>query len=753
MSSAAQRPSNIKENDLSGRQALNGFSAVTDRLDLIEGSLAKLVQQTSSRGSTPSTSLDSQKNTSATNPSRKEVGYFVDSRESSKESVSQPSSVHHDGDGSGGEQFYGATSLLSPFKAAYRRLAENLENDLDLAEKASLRNVTDNSPWILSELRSKIEAFPFKQDCGEPVFCGDGKAVELPPRSFVDSSIDSFLAEINLYTPIFEDARLREAIEMRYSGLSVGNAEAWNLCFNNIILLVMCLSSRVTRYNSSDFAGGIEDDIVQSFLKTSHRALQKLDSFSSPSLVHVQALCTLAMVAREYYESRVFTKLLPRACHIIRSIGQQQSFYCHNLRLETEDVGRERKSLFWALYVMDKQRCFMSGQPCDLHLFDSDIDLAFCKPGRPIFKYLRAQVHLMSLWEEIYITLYSPRAIRQGQAHRNEQAPKLDSSLWNWSLQYKDLMGKPALDAIPAILFIKLELKYCFNVGRVLIYRRVDEHAGKEQCRESAKLALRIIADVHKLGPSPGAVALRGRLFRSYPMISFIELFELMLDDPVQEAKGAASILHAVYEALLTLQHPQFPTVYYSRLLEGMAWCLGVVDVFKDTTISGNWPDGTGSSVFMRGQTVDASPTNQTRDIAQRPEPTIQALSHSYLKRKSMQSSQGDDEENRNSAHPPPYGNLVGVRTMELASHGEPHCSPSNGESSGGHDGFDQNPNRRPFSSSEQCQIPSFVMTDDTIDAEAINGFLSDDFWAIPSPRSDEHYHVPFDDRFFLSED
>ena len=215
------------------------------------------------------------------------------------------------------------------------------------------------------------------------------------------------------------------------------------------------------------------------------------------------------MVAREYFEGQVFDKLCSMACQLIRSMGLQQS---HSISLGPSDLDTERRNIFWALYVMDKQRVFMNGRPCDLYLFDSDIQLPIHDDASALQRYNLAHIHMMTLWEEVYVSLYSSRALRKGDIQRQEQICRLKSLVQRWTAQHNDLIDGSEEDDSSVTTFIRLELMYCSHVIHILMYRyRCQDHSNEQQWRTSAHAALKIISNLRSVDPTLSQAALLGR--------------------------------------------------------------------------------------------------------------------------------------------------------------------------------------------------------------------------------------------------
>ena len=215
------------------------------------------------------------------------------------------------------------------------------------------------------------------------------------------------------------------------------------------------------------------------------------------------------MVAREYCESQVFERLCHMACLVAKSIGLHR--LSSNLKGAMTREDTERTELFWALYVMDKERVFMTGQPCDFYIFDTDVQLldwdVECTPQH----YTMAHNHLMSLWEEIYISMYSSGAMRKGSLHRSSKVTKLSNLFRNWECKYEVLFTAPLAVEDFTKYCLQTELKYCFSVGQVLIHRCGRDETSKQQRIDSVYSALNIIKDIHGTSSSLGKVALLGR--------------------------------------------------------------------------------------------------------------------------------------------------------------------------------------------------------------------------------------------------
>ncbi|GME39351.1 Transcriptional regulatory protein [Neofusicoccum parvum] len=439
----------------------------------------------------------------------------------------------------------------------------------------------------------------------------NGRPTTLPPKTFLLSALDIYLSEINIYNPIFKESSLREAVELRYSTPALSpdpDREAWSLCFNNIILLAMCHTARLTDNGSGD-SQGIEHDLLQSFLRNTCRAIHNLERLSSPRFVNIQALATLALVGKECFEGCFFSQMLPRVFQIVRSTG------LHRAQAHRSTAGAspdERRMLYWTLYRLDKQRCFLKGQPCDLYSFDTDIPMVTHEPDTPESRFITAMNSLMAVWEKIYLLLYSPQVKMRRRRYVDEQVSELELALKGWYRRHSDLLSA---DSSPhgtppdgPHLFFRAELSFCFALSSLLIHRCVDGPGSRRKGLEAAQTALRIVANVRAAAPRSASVAFLGRIFHQYPALPFVEVYRHAVEHPAR-ARALAPLLAAAVAAAADLANPGFPRVFAALLRARMAWCLDVVEVFAAAACGSPSPSPPSSSslaVSRKGSLVDA---------------------------------------------------------------------------------------------------------------------------------------------------
>ncbi|KAK3332937.1 hypothetical protein B0T19DRAFT_439739 [Cercophora scortea] len=590
----------------------------------------------------------------------------------------------------GGERTYKYPAAMTLLKSLSKKLAGSyLISDLEVnanEDRAGSDHVTATTRAMIL---GQLQTCPFQGKCLSPDISSDNRPIVAPPQMIARLFVDGFLRNINSRIPIFEEQGLRNALDLYYSGAShapsslastppsalpVGEHESdnpWAIIFNNIALLELGLETHVTSWQgslagSSSMTSLLTEDLTSSFLRNCDRALADLTPYSRPCLLHVQALLTLALAAQEFYGNVLFEKVLQTACRVSRLLGLHISKGHEGTSGDT----KERERVFRVLYGMDKQRVFLTGDPCDLYHFDSDLELWKTRTDEtesPNKRLISAFDDMMVVWEEIYLKLYSVRAIAAGPAYLSSQVSSLMQLLTKWNQHhpgvmdpslahpsFMDNMGGPGtnhnLGGYDAddVLTAQFELRYCYHVTYVLILRsdQKKDERGQMQLRRHARTCLQLIVEMgNMLGdgnlPVPSRIAKArlaalSRVLGTYPMVAIMELISYRLDECIpnrpasqhssQSVQGEMQDIEADIDLLLTiprflqgLQHADRPNTYINRLRLGLGWAVQVLDeTRKSWRMSPRTRDG---SVMLSsaGSMIDGSTAVSTNGSASIP--------------------------------------------------------------------------------------------------------------------------------------
>ncbi|KAK8033911.1 hypothetical protein PG991_003309 [Apiospora marii] len=496
-----------------------------------------------------------------------------------------------------GDRVYGYPAPLVLVKALLRQASgpllgsdEHGDNPGRDGETAYITRALHDS-YVRVTFQKKLDEFPFKSRRPEPPVLGDANPVTTPPRLLANLFIQGYLKNINPRTPIFDEAELHSAIEAHYSEEhSPRDNTSWALIINNIVLLELGLEIQATRASQSN-SRGMNDDILPSFLKNCDRAIANLGAFSTPSLVNVQALITLVLVARDFYSHTVAQRVCQAACNAGKILGLHRSKpQPWGESSESDAAGAVRQRVFQVLYTMDKQRVFMTGLPCDLHMFDSD-HRPFSDPSG----------QLANIWEEIYLNLYTSRAMGLGADARARQVQQLSNSLSRFAQRHAKSVP-PSPGGVEDMDPITLELVYGFHVSQVLVLRcdRRSE-ASQERMLELARKSLRLVLAVCNLPPTTQRLGLLASIIGNYPMVAFFELASYRLAGLFKTGEADAavqadiSLLRAVCEHVQMPEHDKLKHIFHSRLVQGLRWTSDLLE-FLGESIASLAPNRDGSA-------------------------------------------------------------------------------------------------------------------------------------------------------------
>ncbi|KAI1656350.1 hypothetical protein F4813DRAFT_364070 [Daldinia decipiens] len=484
--------------------------------------------------------------------------------------------------GQGGERTYSYPAAIPLLVSLSKQLAQFLverggqqDGDVDAIVK---------DPALRIALRRQLQNFPLPQ-CQQPVIASDHKPITAPPRFLLDLFVNNFLGNINIRFPIFEETLLYRAIDTYYSAESSSDSSAWTSIFNNIVLLGLGLEVQVAEATQSN-TRNMNNDLLPSFLQNCDRALADLDPFTCPSIINVQVLIMLALVSKQFYGNIMFERMCQTACQVGLTLG------LHRSRTSEDDAGHrqtESERLFRVLYALDKQRAFMSGQTCDIHLFDSDLTLSSTNDNEPPSRRLNNGFdHMMEIWEEVYLSLYSSRANTAEEVYRVRQARRMTQLVDEWHQQNHELIAATFPGDTAGLTSIQLELKYCYHVTQVLCLRRDrQDELAQRQMRDHARICLRLVSEAGSSSPTTTSLALLDRMLGNYPVVAFIEIVAFYFNTlakgqvPALELEADLEILWAVCRYLQVLHNPSFQATYYPRLRDGLAWALENIEIMK----------------------------------------------------------------------------------------------------------------------------------------------------------------------------
>lgn len=457
-------------------------------------------------------------------------------------------------------------------------------------------------------MRRKLDQCPCgRRPCGEAPVHDDHSPITSPPRFLVNLFLGDYMRDFNSRVPVFDLETLTRSIDAHYDGRDSDDAggDAWALILNNIVLLELHLEAQHAHATGERWQSAY-NEFFQSFVKNCDRAVSNLGLFMKPSVVNVQALLTLvrifplsvryavanasllnqALAVQEIYPVRTGDRIFQVACQVGRAMGIQR----RRPLLDIDSAPGERIRLYSVLYSVDKQRALTSGHPCDMYLFESDIDLVDCGSAGGDPTFADAFNRLMMIWEEIYLSLYCPRALAFEAGRRRAELSSVQGSFDQWRERYSSLLETTKTDQRDQeAAALGVELRYMHHATEVLILRCGSQHGddAKRQVCESARKALSLTSCLMGPPTTKACLAALGRVFRSSTAVCCTELIAYHVGSlardgiPDPRADADLALLGTVRQHLTGLQHADFPLSYHTRIEKSLSWAWDILSSLK----------------------------------------------------------------------------------------------------------------------------------------------------------------------------
>ncbi|KAL4867054.1 hypothetical protein BDV12DRAFT_171887 [Aspergillus spectabilis] len=561
------------------KEVLDEFSSVTSRLDRIETALTGIwdyIKRTPAALHSPPTTNGAYSAPHA-------------HRDDGDESVNRHRNIEQLGDiEQSGGRIEECPAAFSLFRSLHRRLAASLEGNSE--EPRNLWALVAQHPNARQALTRQLEIFPFDGKCVVQPVTGDSQPVTVPPRGLVEGCVGDYLENINAYTPIFDKDGLKDKIAFYYDSPPCQQSLAQALTLSNIYLLSVTLERRVNRASGSEIRSSDDDvDTVRVLLKNCDRALQDLESFCRPGLENLESLLTLALVCQEYYTLPSYARVCQAAVRLVRTMG------FHQTRVETvgawESIS-EPERLFWVAYGLDKGLVFLSGHPGDLYLFDCTPPLRLYDEVPTMHELHGAFNNLVTIWEDIFLSLYSVRATTAERFGRGRQIALLQAKLGKWKESHGNLLSKWLLDRAYHLKVPQIELQYAYHITQILIQRCDSSLSLQERYRDSSRQALELLSNFNPAHLLPSTCTILSRIFLNYPMVAFHDLFLYISLSDKKALLENAHLLYTTRTLLQPFQDPEFTESYCTRLYAGLTWCTEQLDILLPLLTSGTLTGG-----------------------------------------------------------------------------------------------------------------------------------------------------------------
>ncbi|KAF5691254.1 fungal specific transcription factor [Fusarium denticulatum] len=287
----------------------------------------------------------------------------------------------------------------------------------------------------------------------QTVMLGQGKAI---PNCILQPMIDPYFDNINPHMPIWSRDRFQDFIaDMQLASTDQPHAAHVVFC-NSLAILILTAKLASSSRNSGSNWSSIDLELVKYFLSNATWAVHNLHELMTQRLSNIQALLSLHLVAQIHWGSERASLFLTLAAAGAKPLGlyQLESFQGY-----TNDEMQERKNLFLCLYILDKTRCWIDGQPPQVPLWHPEVLLS--RSG--IDLCLLARAKLSHIEETIFLQLYSDVSGDQPSKEVDQIASNLTLMLQRFSAEWR--LGDP--HDHQEMSFTKAELTLVISGGKM----------------------------------------------------------------------------------------------------------------------------------------------------------------------------------------------------------------------------------------------------------------------------------------------
>ncbi|KAF4958426.1 hypothetical protein FGADI_2348 [Fusarium gaditjirri] len=345
----------------------------------------------------------------------------------------------------GPHQYVGSTSLDSLINNfTHSILVPSCQNPY---QHMATRNDFMVAKDRLFQIASEAELLPSPRNLSPPT---------TPPLGIIQPMIDPYFDNINRHMPIWSRDRFRDFIaDMQLASGDQPHA-AHVIFFNSLAILILTAKLASTSGNPGSNWSSIDLELVKYFLSNAAWAVHNLQELMTQRLSNIQALLSLHLVAQIHWGSERASLYLTLAATGAKPLGLYQ---LESLQGYTHDEMQERKNVFLCLYILDKTRCWIDGQPPQVPLWHPEVLLS--RSG--IDLGLLARAKLSHIEETIFLQLYS-------DVSGDEPSNRVDQIVSNLTQMLQQFASECRLDDPhdqQEMSFAKAELTLVSSGGKV----------------------------------------------------------------------------------------------------------------------------------------------------------------------------------------------------------------------------------------------------------------------------------------------
>ncbi|KAL2683377.1 hypothetical protein Neosp_007847 [[Neocosmospora] mangrovei] len=330
----------------------------------------------------------------------------------------------------GRERYYGSTSLVSLMQDMAAILQTNL---------CEMENTHISTSRVAA---AREEILKLAEPHQMYAHVSDGSVLTGPPLVIVEAMIEPYFEMVNPHMPLWTKESFRHLMESAGESSNASDKRAYDVCANNLVLLTLQAKSLHSRAVSSragteaSGASSIDMDLIKSFIANAKRALENVELLLlNPSLLSLQALLSLCMVAQTSLSEDVAALVFSFAVHVAKSIGLRHGSSASSTERANAEECQEKQQVMYCMVCLSRALAWASGLSFNLpsvDLLERSLSISSTT------SHLATRVALLRLEEQIYSSLYSDEATGQGPSATGKVALNQGRKLEDWAANHAE---------------------------------------------------------------------------------------------------------------------------------------------------------------------------------------------------------------------------------------------------------------------------------------------------------------------------
>ncbi|KPM35678.1 hypothetical protein AK830_g10892 [Neonectria ditissima] len=451
---------------------------------------------------------------------------------------------------SGHDRYYGPTSFVS------------LMQDMAAVILASLCSAEQTSPAMASSaVAAREELLQLTRPHAMYRRVCDGSVLTSPPLVIIEAMVDPYFEMVNPHMPIWTKDGFRSLMASVVDSADASDKRAYHVCANSLVLLTLQAKSLHSRTMPSmpgteaPAASSIDVDLIKSFIVNAKRALENVELLLlSPSLLSLQAILSLCLVAQTSLSEDVTALLFSFAVHVAKSIGLHQwSSPLNHSQEPSHNELQEKRNVMYCMLCLSRAVSWSSGWSSILPgvaVFEGEL----ASSSADEVTHLAARVALLRLEEQVYTGLYSDEATRQSPSEIGKAALIRGRKLQDWAAEHTDdLMEDEECSTL--LDCSRTELAMRFNsVQALATWPIAEDEEASRSLLDVARRSLRLFHRLWRTTSERGHCLNPVLLVASYPPVAFFELSKHVLcnqpaaDDDLELLLSFSSMVHTFSE-------------------------------------------------------------------------------------------------------------------------------------------------------------------------------------------------------------